>query len=130
MNWHRHDYSERDADSKPVQTGTAVFIRELKSRHFPRADETVKHVRGQQLTIQYLQTNGFETPIIIDGKEGLDMTLPPPNFSVYDVESYIGKVFLEVGSNYNLDILYLFTSAYINDLFFSVYSQVVIETWT
>ncbi|XP_078048571.1 histone lysine demethylase PHF8 isoform X1 [Augochlora pura] len=89
-NWHRHDYTETDADSKPVQTGTPVFIRELKSRHFPKADEIVKHVRGQQLTFQYLQTNAFENPIIIDGKDGLDMVVPPPNFSVYDVESYIG----------------------------------------
>ncbi|XP_076237493.1 histone lysine demethylase PHF8 isoform X4 [Calliopsis andreniformis] len=90
LNWHRHDYSEADADTKPVQTGTPVFIRELKSRHFPKADDIVKHIRGQQLTLQYLQTNGFETPIIIDGKDGLDMIVPPPNFSVYDVESYIG----------------------------------------
>ncbi|XP_060818110.1 histone lysine demethylase PHF8-like isoform X3 [Bombus pascuorum] len=90
LNWHRHDYTEPDADTKPVQTGTPVFIRELKSRHFPKADEVVKHVRGQQLTLQYLQANGFESPIIIDGKDGLDMTVPPPNFSVYDVESYIG----------------------------------------
>lgn len=90
LNWHRHDYTESDANTKPVQTGTPVFIRELKSRHFPKADEVVKHVRGQQLTLQYLQANGFESPIIIDGKDGLDMTVPPPNFSVYDVESYIG----------------------------------------
>ncbi|XP_012221555.1 histone lysine demethylase PHF8-like isoform X3 [Linepithema humile] len=90
MNWHRHDYTERDADTKPVQTGTPVFIRELKSRHFPKADEVVKHVKGQQLTFQYLQTNGFETPIITDGKEGLDMIVPSPSFSVYDVETHIG----------------------------------------
>ncbi|XP_020290653.1 lysine-specific demethylase phf2-like isoform X2 [Pseudomyrmex gracilis] len=90
VNWHRHDYTERDADTKPVQTGTPVFIRELKSRHFPKADEIVKHIKGQQLTLQYLQANGFETPIIIDGKDGLDMTLPPPNFNVHNVEGYIG----------------------------------------
>lgn len=90
MNWHRHECSEPDADSKPVQTGTPVFIRELKSRHFPKADEVVKQVRGQQLTLQYLEANGFESPFIIDGKDGLDMTVPPTNFSVYDVESYIG----------------------------------------
>ncbi|XP_063971927.1 histone lysine demethylase PHF8-like isoform X1 [Diachasmimorpha longicaudata] len=90
MNWHRHEYSEPDADTKPVQTGTPVFIRELKSRHFPKADEIVKNVRGQQLTLQYLEANGFENPFIIDGKDGLDMTVPPPNFSVYDVASYVG----------------------------------------
>lgn len=91
MNWHRHDYAECEAGGKPVQTGTPVFIRELKSRHFSKADDIVKHVRGQQLTLQYLQTNGFEVPVIIDGKDGLDMTVPPANFSVYDVESYIGN---------------------------------------
>lgn len=91
MNWHRHDYAELEAGSKPVQTGTPVFIRELKSRHFSKADDIVKHVRGQQLTLQYLQTHGFEVPVIIDGKDGLDMIVPPANFSVYDVESYIGK---------------------------------------
>lgn len=92
-NWHRHDYSEHNADSKPVQTGTPVFIRELKTRHFPKADEIVKYLKGQQLTLQYLQTNGFENPIIIDGKDGLDMTLPPSNFCVLDVENYIGKIY-------------------------------------
>ncbi|XP_071575939.1 histone lysine demethylase PHF8 isoform X2 [Temnothorax nylanderi] len=89
-NLHRHDYTELDADTKPIQTGTSVFIRELKSRHFPKADEVVKHVKGHQLTFQYLQINGFETPIIIDGKDGLDMTVPPLSFSVRDVETYIG----------------------------------------
>lgn len=89
-NWHRHNYLEVNAETKPVQTGTPVFIRELKSRHFAKADEVVKYVRGQQLTIQYLQNNNFDTPIIVDGKEGLEMIVPPSNFSVYDVESYIG----------------------------------------
>ena len=92
MNWHRHDYSEVNAETKPVQTGTPVFIRELKSRHFPKADDVVKCLRGQQLTMQYLQNTGFDSPIIVDGKEGLDMTVPPSNFSVYDIESYVGEL--------------------------------------
>ncbi|XP_058791434.1 lysine-specific demethylase phf2-like isoform X3 [Phymastichus coffea] len=89
-NWHRHNYSEMEAEGKPVQTGTPVFIRELKSRHFPKADDIVKHLKGQQLTMQYLQTNGFDIPIIVDIKDGLDMVVPPPNFSLYDVQTYIG----------------------------------------
>jgi hypothetical protein len=35
-NFHRHNYAEPEPDNKPVQTGTSVFIKELKSRHFPR----------------------------------------------------------------------------------------------
>lgn len=93
MNNHRHEYTDVNAESKPVQTGTSVFIHELKSRHFPKADEVVKHVRGHQLTLQYLQTTGFEVPIIVDNKEGLDMTLPPPTFTVHDVEKFIGLFF-------------------------------------
>lgn len=91
MNEHRQNYTDPEAMGKPVQTGTTVFIQELKSRHFPRADEIVKYLRGQQLTIQYLQTNSFDTPIIVESKDGLDMTVPQTNFSVYDVESFIGK---------------------------------------
>uniref|UniRef100_A0A2C9LBX7 PHD-type domain-containing protein n=1 Tax=Biomphalaria glabrata TaxID=6526 RepID=A0A2C9LBX7_BIOGL len=36
-NWHRHDYSEDGSKLKTaVQTGTVVFIKELKNRSFPR----------------------------------------------------------------------------------------------
>lgn len=35
-NWHRHDYTEPDDGSKPVQAGTPVFIKELQTRTFPR----------------------------------------------------------------------------------------------
>jgi lysine-specific demethylase PHF8 len=47
-------------------------------------------MRGQQITETLLQQQGFNNPIVIDGKDGLDMTLPPDNFSLYDVESYVG----------------------------------------
>lgn len=35
-NWHRHDYTEIDDGSKPVQAGTRTFVQELRSRVFPR----------------------------------------------------------------------------------------------
>lgn len=35
-NWHRHDYTEPDDGSKPVQAGTSVFIKELQNRTFAR----------------------------------------------------------------------------------------------
>ncbi|XP_014478658.1 PREDICTED: lysine-specific demethylase 7A-like isoform X2 [Dinoponera quadriceps] len=89
-NWHRHDYTEQDADLKAIQTGTLVFLRELRIRRFEKSEEVVKFLKGQQLTLQYLQTNGFENPIVINEKEGLDMTVPPSSFSVFDVENYIG----------------------------------------
>lgn len=48
-------------------------------------------MRGQLITETLLQQQGFNNPIVIDGKDGLDMTLPPDNFSLYDVESYVGS---------------------------------------
>lgn len=35
-NWHRHDYTEPDDGSRPVQAGTPVFIKELQNRTFAR----------------------------------------------------------------------------------------------
>ncbi|XP_069693669.1 lysine-specific demethylase 7B-like isoform X2 [Periplaneta americana] len=90
-NCHRHNYSEPEPESKPVQTGTAVFVEELKSRHFPSADNVVLCLQGQQLTVPYLTQNGFDAPILVEEKEGLEMLLPPENFTVQDVENYIGS---------------------------------------
>ncbi|XP_056646362.1 lysine-specific demethylase 7B-like [Diorhabda sublineata] len=89
-NWHRHDYWDDNASTKPVQTGTPVFIKELCARHFTPETDVVMHMRGQQLTETFLKTHGFNKPISIDTKDGLDLTVPPENFSVYDVESFIG----------------------------------------
>lgn len=76
-----------------MQTGTPVFIRELRARHFASETELVLHMRGQQLTETFLYTQGFEKPIVIDTIDGLDMSVPPENFSLYDVEAYIGGDF-------------------------------------
>jgi JmjC domain-containing histone demethylation protein 1D/E/F len=35
-NWHRHDYTEQDDGTKPVQAGTSVFVKELQNRTFAR----------------------------------------------------------------------------------------------
>lgn len=48
------------------------------------------HIRGQQLTETFLKTHGFNRPFVIDSKDGLDLTIPPENFSVYDVEQFVG----------------------------------------
>lgn len=98
INWHRHEYWDPQAVEKPVQTGTGVFIKELCSRHFASEGEIVTHMRGQQLTENFLMQNGFNNPIVIDGKDGLDITIPPEHFSIYDVEQCIG-------SDKNIDVI-------------------------
>uniref|UniRef100_A0A8D0HSP8 PHD finger protein 8 n=1 Tax=Sphenodon punctatus TaxID=8508 RepID=A0A8D0HSP8_SPHPU len=79
----------RDA-SKTVQTGSVQFIKELRSRTFPSADEVILKPSGTQLTVEFLEENSFSVPILVLKKDGLGMTLPPPSFTVRDVEHYVG----------------------------------------
>lgn len=51
----------------------------------------VVKLSGNQLTLDYLEENGFNEPILIQKKEGLGMTMPAPTFYVSDVENYVGK---------------------------------------
>jgi len=44
------------------------------------------------LTKEYLENSGFSLPILIDKKDGLDIKVPPSNFSVQDVENYVGEL--------------------------------------
>jgi len=90
LNWHRHDYSDPDAQRKPSQAGTTAFIRELKQRNFKSGEEVIIRLRGQNLTLPYLQSNGFSRPILVEGKDGLGLAIPQENFTVQDVEHYVG----------------------------------------
>uniref|UniRef100_A0A8C9T3T5 Lysine-specific demethylase PHF2 n=1 Tax=Scleropages formosus TaxID=113540 RepID=A0A8C9T3T5_SCLFO len=77
-------------DVKPVQNGSQVFIKELRSRTFPSSDEVVVKLSGSQLTVEHLEENGFTEPILVLKKDGLGMTVPAPTFYVSDVENYVG----------------------------------------
>ncbi|XP_021457925.2 lysine-specific demethylase 7B isoform X2 [Oncorhynchus mykiss] len=89
-NWHRHDYTEPDDGSRPVQAGTSVFVRELQNRTFPSADEIMVQMQGHQVTQKYLEKQGFRYPITVPKLDGLGLKLPPSSFSVRDVEEYVG----------------------------------------
>ncbi|KYO38899.1 histone lysine demethylase PHF8 isoform X1 [Alligator mississippiensis] len=79
----------RDA-GRAVRTGSAQFIKELRSRTFPSADEILLRPSGSQLTVEYLEENSFSVPILVAKKDGLGMTLPPPTFTAHDIEHYVG----------------------------------------
>ncbi|XP_055937481.1 histone lysine demethylase PHF8-like isoform X2 [Argiope bruennichi] len=97
-NYHRHDYGDGNADGKAVQSGTSVFVKELRSRHFKSADEVVIHLRGPQLSLPYLIQNGFNFPILVDSTVGLGLQMPSDSFTVSDVMDYIGP-------NFPLDVI-------------------------
>ncbi|XP_015278974.1 PREDICTED: histone lysine demethylase PHF8 [Gekko japonicus] len=75
---------------KTVKTGSTQFIKELRSRTFPSADEVILKPSGAQLTVEFLEENSFSVPILVLKKDGLGMTIPPPSFTVRDVEHYVG----------------------------------------
>ncbi|XP_061687376.1 lysine-specific demethylase phf2 isoform X2 [Syngnathoides biaculeatus] len=54
------------------------------------ADDIVVKLNGNQLTMDYLEENGFDEPILVQKKDGLGMSMPPPTFFISDVENYIG----------------------------------------
>uniref|UniRef100_A0A8C8SX69 Histone lysine demethylase PHF8 n=1 Tax=Pelusios castaneus TaxID=367368 RepID=A0A8C8SX69_9SAUR len=74
-----------------VRTGSAQFVKELRARTFPSADEVILKPSGAQLTVEYLEENSFSVPVLVLKKDGLGMTLPPPSFSVRDIEHYVGS---------------------------------------
>ncbi|XP_070597381.1 histone lysine demethylase PHF8 isoform X2 [Erythrolamprus reginae] len=75
---------------KTVKTGSSQFIKELRSRTFPSADDVILKPSGTQLTVEFLEENSFSVPLLVLKKDGLGMTLPPPSFTVRDVEHYVG----------------------------------------
>ncbi|KAJ4924485.1 hypothetical protein JOQ06_003441 [Pogonophryne albipinna] len=90
-NCHRHDYTEPNDGLKPVQAGTPVFVKELQTRTFASGEEIMMQMKGEQVTTRYLERHGFSYPIKVTEMESLGLKLPPPTFSVKDVEQYVGS---------------------------------------
>lgn len=66
------------------------------------ADEIpILHLNGYELTCDYLEQRGFDVPIVVDWPDGLDLRVPPPTFTVQDVENYVGLC------NISLVVLYI-----------------------
>lgn len=77
----------------------------------PSADDIVVKLSGSQLTMDYLEENGFNEPIMAQKKEGLGMSMPAPTFYISDVENYVGEELLLVV----LLPLLLYQNHYCND---------------
>jgi len=103
-NSHRHNVTEADAEDKPVQSGTTAFIKKLQQRQFPSLAQAEKgqllsKMRGHALTMAHLVKKGFNCPILIESKDGLEMEVPPEDTFTVD------EVMQRIGSNYELDVI-------------------------
>lgn len=58
---------------------------------FSYKDKIVVLENGYFMTVQFLETNGFKDPILVQKSEGLDLVVPPKNFTVFDVEQHVGN---------------------------------------
>lgn len=89
-NW-RHNRTEVNPEGKAIQAGTYRFVTELKNRTFrdAKSDETVvKRMRGQQLTLKELLLNGFNVPILVESRDGLELTVPSNGFNAKSLLDY------------------------------------------
>ncbi|VVC93061.1 unnamed protein product, partial [Leptidea sinapis] len=62
----------------------------LESPRFEHSG-AVLEMQGADLTISYLQKNGFTTPILFKDKAGLGLRVPTSNFTVNDVRMCVGS---------------------------------------
>ncbi|KAM3963878.1 lysine demethylase 2 [Aphomia sociella] len=62
----------------------------LESSHFEHAG-AVLEMHGSEITVSYLQKNGFTTPLLFKEKTGLGLRVPTSNFTVNDVRMCVGS---------------------------------------
>ena len=52
----------------------------------------VARLKGHEVCVEYFEEQGgFTTPILVDRTDGLDLKLPPANFTIQDVENHVGQ---------------------------------------
>ena len=69
------------------KTGTEEYLDLLEcvAPTFPTGDDLFIDLDGANLNIEYLDEHGFDTPIKVRNKDGLDLKVPHSEFSVDDV---------------------------------------------
>lgn len=97
-NFHRHDYTDKNADRKAVQAGTLKFIEILLTKNFLSSNDIIRVLNGDELTTDYLDKYGFDYPIYVETKEKLNLKMPENEFNLNDIETLIGK-------DYKLDVI-------------------------
>jgi len=82
-------------DEDEAFSHTFNVTEKLVSSDFPKY--FVKDMKGEDVTLEHFQKQGFSTPLFIPDKAGLHITVPDPSFTVSDVRNMVGgKRILEV----------------------------------
>eukprot|EP01119_Soliformovum_irregulare_P015148 TRINITY_DN4222_c0_g1_i1.p1 TRINITY_DN4222_c0_g1~~TRINITY_DN4222_c0_g1_i1.p1 ORF type:complete len:522 (-),score=114.71 TRINITY_DN4222_c0_g1_i1:148-1713(-) len=88
-----HNYSELNdgalsATAKPLKAATNFKV--IMQEKIFSSDDIVRRMRGYELTKEFLGSEGFSCPTLIEDKSELQMIMPPPSFTVTDVRNLVG----------------------------------------
>lgn len=53
--------------------------------------DMILEMRGSELTVEYFQRHGFNTPLLFREKSGLGLRVPTKNFTINDVRMCVGS---------------------------------------
>ena len=76
--------------TQAIQSGTLAFIWELKKKKILDSEGIVKRLKGDELTVDYLNEHGLVQPILVEDKDGLGIVVPDDTFTILDVEKHVG----------------------------------------
>jgi len=76
-----------------LRNGCAEFICRLKQRKFAGpTDLPVMCLNGHEVTFELLSRQGFHVPVLVDCKDGLDITVPGSSMTAHDIEDLVGSM--------------------------------------
>ena len=58
---------------------------------YRESNVVLKLENGRDLSVEYLEKQGFSRPILVMNKDGLGMVIPDKSFSVLHVERHVGN---------------------------------------
>ena len=61
----------------------------------------ILRLHGSELTPEFFNKHGFDTPILVEKKDGLSLTVPPRTFTIQDVENFVGKYVWDSCTSWN-----------------------------
>nr|XP_006819064.1 PREDICTED: LOW QUALITY PROTEIN: lysine-specific demethylase 2A-like [Saccoglossus kowalevskii] len=86
----RKRYDEGQEQDDEIE-GKRTFCVEDKLLTDKFGEDFIKFVEGEEVTLKYVQENGFNTPLLIKDKSGLGMRIPGKEFNVNDVRQFVGS---------------------------------------
>ena len=54
-------------------------------------ESVITRLKGNQVTVEYLTKNGFNKPILVTNRDGLDLALPSRSISLTEIGDLVGE---------------------------------------